>query len=126
MSEEEKKPVTIILKLTIPTRESIASAIKQMFPFVEVSVEEEKKLPIEAITPDKNVPGYKTSVAPPGTVVFETLTKEAGGSFPLSSQKAKVYCYYLEDYVYEDGSNCPPRCPSLGSSTCPSHPYKEI
>ena len=42
-TEEEKKPVTITFKVTMPTKESIASAIKQMFPFIEVSIEEEKK-----------------------------------------------------------------------------------
>ena len=43
MSDEKEKPITLTLKVTIPTREGIASAIKQMFPFIEVSVEEEKK-----------------------------------------------------------------------------------
>lgn len=43
--EDEKKPVTITLKVTIPTRESIVTAIKQLFPLLEVTVEEEKKPP---------------------------------------------------------------------------------
>lgn len=42
MSEEKEKPLTITLKVIIPIRD-IVFAIKQVFPFVEISVEEEKK-----------------------------------------------------------------------------------
>jgi hypothetical protein len=43
LSEDEKKPVTITIKVTIPNKESIVAAIKQLFPLLEVTVEEEKK-----------------------------------------------------------------------------------
>ncbi len=42
MSEEKEKPLTITLKVIIPIRD-IMFAIKQVFPFIEISVEEEKK-----------------------------------------------------------------------------------
>jgi len=81
MAEDEKKPVTITIKVTIPNKESIVAAIKQLFPLLEVTVEEEKK-PVktpstEVITPNENMTGYETPVAPPGTV-FETPTKKPG------------------------------------------------
>ena len=41
MGEEPKKPKTIILKVTIPTQESIIEGMKKMFPMVEVEVEAE-------------------------------------------------------------------------------------
>lgn len=43
MAEEEKKPTTITLKLTIPTQESIIEGLKQMFPMVTVEVEGEEE-----------------------------------------------------------------------------------
>ena len=43
MSEEKEKPKTLTIKITIPTKETIASALKQMFPFIELDIEEEKK-----------------------------------------------------------------------------------
>ena len=47
MAEEEKKPTTITLKLTIPTQESIIEGLKQMFPMVTVEVEEAEKETLE-------------------------------------------------------------------------------
>jgi len=40
MEPETKKPKTITLKLTIPTQETVIQGIKQMFPILEVEVEE--------------------------------------------------------------------------------------
>ncbi|MBA7491930.1 hypothetical protein ES702_02478 [subsurface metagenome] len=40
--DEEDKPKTIILEVTLPTKESIVAGIKQLFPVVEVKVIEEK------------------------------------------------------------------------------------
>ena len=44
MAEKEKKPITVTLKVTLPTKEAIASAIQRLFPFsdlcnFEVSIE---------------------------------------------------------------------------------------
>jgi len=48
MSEEKEKPVTLTLKITMPTKEAIASAIQKLFPLsnlydFKVDIEEEKK-----------------------------------------------------------------------------------
>ena len=74
MAEEKDKPLIITLKCTIPIKD-IMFALKQMFPFIEVAVEEEKPI----ITPpdEHRMWTPKTSVIPPGTVI-EAPTRKPG------------------------------------------------
>jgi len=59
MTEEKEKPVTLIVKITMPTKETIASSIQKLFPFsnlydIKVSIEEEK--PEEEKKPEEAPP----------------------------------------------------------------------
>jgi hypothetical protein len=52
MSKEEKESRTITLKITFPTKEAIVKKLTELFPALEVKVEEEEKT-AEAITEEQ-------------------------------------------------------------------------
>jgi len=87
LAEEKDKPLTITLKCTIPIRD-IMFALKQIFPFIEVSVEEEKptEIPSEVRTPDEHRTGTpKTPVIPPGTII-EAPTRKPEEAPPVQPE----------------------------------------
>lgn len=42
MSNEEKKPETVTIKITLPTKETVIETLSNLFPGISVEIEEKK------------------------------------------------------------------------------------
>ena len=88
MAEEKDKPVTVTLKITMPTKEAIASAIQKLFPFsnlydIKVSIEEEKPI---ITPPDENVNVPEAPIDYPPRPLFEAPTRKPEEAPPVKPE----------------------------------------